>query len=205
MNDALKLREGYADTLFVGTVVTNQDPQNLDRIQVSVPQLYDPDLGDLPWIGCAKDSVFGQGASWGVHGAPAVGSSVIIELQGGDSHYPICTGSLKKTSAPGFASGTNWGFVDPKGNTLNVNLVTGDIKFTASAGVVWEIGADGSLTVTSSAPTTLVAPTINLDGNLNVTGNAVFGGTMKNLGVNVGSTHKHSGVASGSAKSGLPE
>ena len=151
----------------MGTVTNNKDPLDLDRIQVAVPQLYDPDLGELPWVGCSKDSAFGQGDTWGVHGAPAVGSSVVIELQRGDSHYPICTGSLKRKSAPGFKSGVNWGFVDPAGNTLNVNLATKEIKFTSSGGMVIQIDSGGNVKTTSAQWAH--------DGNLSTTGNVDVG------------------------------
>ena len=170
---------------------------NQDRIQVSIPQLYNPDLGELPWVGCVKGSIFGQGDTWGVHGAPAVGSKVVIELQGGDSHYPICTGSIKRKAADGFVSGTNWGFVDTKGNTLNVNLETGKIEFKAAAGVDFVIGADGSLKVTSALDATLTMPNVHLNSNLKVAGNFDCTGTMHNNGINVGSTHVHQVVSIG--------
>lgn len=205
MNDSLALRDSYKNLIFHGKVVTNVDPENLDRIQVSVPQLYDPSLGDLPWVGPMKYSPFGVGASWGVFGAPAIGSDVAIILQQGDPHYPLYIAGIQMTAMAGFISGTNWGFVDPAGNTLNVNLTTKEISFVAVAGVTVNIGGDGSMSVTTSGVTTVTAPTVNINANVNINGNVATNGTLTNNGTNVGSTHVHSGVMSGGSNTSGPQ
>ncbi len=205
MNDSLALRDSYKNLIFHGKVVTNVDPENLDRIQVSVPQLYDPSLGDLPWVGPMKYSPFGIGAGWGVFGAPAIGSDVAIILQQGDPHYPLYIAGIQMTAMAGFISGTNWGFVDPAGNTLNVNLTTKEISFVAVAGVTVNIGGDGSMSVTTSGVTTVTAPTVNINANVNINGNVATNGTLTNNGTNVGSTHVHSGVMSGGSNTSGPQ
>ena len=50
----------------------------------------------------------------------------------------------------------------------------------------------------------VVAPTIRLVGDLDVIGNITSTGTINNNGKNIGSTHQHSGVTSGSGSSGAP-
>ncbi|WP_408596565.1 phage baseplate assembly protein V [Pseudomonas sp. PLMAX] len=48
------------------------------------------------------------------------------------------------------------------------------------------------------------APTIKLNGDLEVIGNVKTTGTITNNGKNIGSTHQHSGVTAGSGNSGVP-
>lgn len=50
----------------------------------------------------------------------------------------------------------------------------------------------------------VVAPTIKLVGNLDVVGNITTTGTVVNNSKNIGSTHQHSGVTTGSGNSGVP-
>ena len=78
--------------LFLGTVVNNNDPLGLDRVQCSVPQLYDPQLGDVPWCMPIKSWWTGQGNGFGYFGVPPVGSTVLIELQDNDANFPVYRG-----------------------------------------------------------------------------------------------------------------
>lgn len=59
--------------------------------------------------------------------------------------------------------------------------------------------------VTVDAPTATVnAPDIQMNGNVQVTGNFSVNGSMTNNGKNIGSTHTHSGVQTGSGNTGAP-
>ena len=131
LNDALSLVEGYDGKYFLGKVVENADPLNLDRIKASVTNLYDPDLGDVPWAGPIKISPFGIGASYGWYGNPSVGSDVLILLQEGDIQYPLYM-SVQLTGNENFPSGSSWGFADPAGNTFKVEGAF--ITFTSASG-----------------------------------------------------------------------
>ena len=70
--------------------------------------------------------------------------------------------------------------------------------------------SDGGITVHSPTKIELSAPEIKFSGNTETTGtsstagNASFGASLENKGVNVGSTHTHSGVESGSKSTGNP-
>ena len=116
---------------------------------------------------------------------------------------------LQRYANDAFASGTTWGFKDPFGNMFHVDLTTGAIVFNAKAGVTFTIGADGSLSVTSKANTTITAPTVdinanvNIHGNVNIQGNVATEGSLTNNGVNVGSTHIHPDPQGGTT--GTPE
>lgn len=190
MNEALKLRSSYEDTYILGKVVNNVDVSatgaSRDRVQVAAPGLYDPDKGEVPWAGPMKFSPFGIGKDWGVYGAPYPGSDVILELQGGNANYPFYH-SIQRYSAPAEFSkpGKEWGFKDPRGNVLHVDLENGEIYFKASSGVAINIGSDGSLTIESSGGMTLKAPTLDIAADIR------HSGTLTSNGVNIGSTHIH--------------
>lgn len=197
LDDNLGLREAYKGRFFLGVVTENVDPLNLDRVQVSVAGLYEPTSGSVPWCGPIKISPFGISKDWGVYGAPAIGSDVLILLQDGDAHYPMYL-SIQRGAQPGFVSGTNWGFVDPFKNKLNVDLKTGAMKFVANAGVTFDISSEGALSVKAKSTATLTAPVFEFHGDVHTHG------ALTNNGVNVGSSHKHTGVISGGATTGGP-
>jgi len=59
--------------------------------------------------------------------------------------------------------------------------------------------------ITLSAPkVTIDTPTMNITGNVNVAGNMGVAGDLTNKDINVGSTHVHSGVQTGSYNTGAP-
>lgn len=211
LNAALELTAGYKGKWFHGVVVSNSDPLNIDRVQASVPGLYDPDLGAIPWAGPFKYTPFGSGPEWGVYGVPEVGSDVVILLQDGDPHYPVYY-SLQCHPNAEFPSGNSWGFVDPYGNKLKIER-NKTVTFQASAGVTFTISPSGNLSVTVAGTTSInstgdvniTAPTTTINGNAVVTGDLAVGGSMTNAGVNTGSTHTHPGVQPGSGNTGGPQ
>lgn len=169
MNDA----EDYVGKLLEGVVVDNNDPEGIDRVKATIPGIYST-AEDSPWIGPVKKSPFGSGSGWGTFGPPAVGSTLIVELQDGDPHYPVYHGVLLKSSHKTSDQKSKfhkdaWGFEDPDHNRLVVDLAAHTTSFTSSSGVKFEISASGDLTVTTPEHTV-----VNVGGNLSaqVTGNA---------------------------------
>lgn len=122
--------------LVVGTVVENNDPLGIARIKVQVPNLYDNDQGPIPWCLPSKKSPFGQGPGYGVYGTPKVGSPVRVSLQGGDPQHPVyeCDEYLAAHANTKFSDPNTWGFKDPGGSELWVNMQTGAWEFTHQAG-----------------------------------------------------------------------
>jgi uncharacterized protein involved in type VI secretion and phage assembly len=133
---------------IIGVVEDNDDPEGLGRIKVSIPNLFEPGQGDLPWIGPAKKSPFGIGSAWGVYGSPAVGSEVAIKFQDGNAHYGISEFDLysKANANPKFKDPKTWGFKDPAGNELFVNYDTGAWEFTHQSGLTIKYDVDGNRT-----------------------------------------------------------
>ncbi len=160
--------QDYKGKVFLGRVIENIDPEGTGRFKVSIPDLYTE--GEIPWVGGVRYSPFGIGGGFGFYGSPAIGSTAIIELQDGDSNMPICHGFIltNTNKDPRFASEKVWGYVDPSGNTLVVNMESQDWTWTHSSGTNYNVNQQGDLTVN-----VVQHQTINVTGNstMNVTGN----------------------------------
>lgn len=74
---------------YRGLVMQNIDPNQLGRIQVSVPAV----LGEasLPW---ALPAVPMAGIQSGIYTVPPVGANVWVEFEGGDTDAPIWSGGF---------------------------------------------------------------------------------------------------------------
>jgi hypothetical protein len=139
VNDSVNHKEDYGQGYYAGTVSVNTDSLGIARVQATVPGLFDPTQGAVPWIGAIKDSPFGFGTGpkgpYGVYGFPQVGSTVMVELQNGDEHKPLYQTLYTLPNAhPWFNVPTRWGFVDPSGNALQVDMSAGTWTFTHSSG-----------------------------------------------------------------------
>lgn len=164
---------------LLGEVIDNNDPLHLDRIKVKIPELYEPDLGELPWCMPVKNPIFGQGKTWGMYGVPAIGSIVLIELQNGDSNFPVYRGfaEIKPNVNSEFDSPQKWGFVDPSNNKLLVDMESQTFTFTHSSGSSLSFGPDQKVTITckdivanasNSAEVNTSSSTVNSDtSNIN--------------------------------------
>lgn len=160
--------------LLLGTVINNNDPLHLDRIQVEIPELFNPDMGELPWCMPAKNPVFGQGATWGLYGVPAVGSTVIIELQDGDSNFPVYRSfaQIQPNVNAEFDTPNKWGFIDPSGNKLFVDMETQTFQFTHSSGSVLTFSEGKQVTISCADITANVENTASVNcttSNVNCT------------------------------------
>lgn len=73
---------------YRGRVLDNQDPENLGRIQVSVPYI----MGETPLANWAMPCVPYAGPNAGMFTVPPVEANVWIEFEGGNINYPIWSG-----------------------------------------------------------------------------------------------------------------
>lgn len=202
VNDTLGAQEKYGQGYYIGTVTANTDTVGIGRVQASIPGLFDPEQGEVPFIGPLKDSPFGYGVGqkgpYGVYGTPQIGSTVKVELQGGDEHKPLYTTLITAKSAhPWFNSASRWGFVDPQGNSLQVDMQAGTWVWTHQSGD--SISYDGSgnvVRVVKASETDQVTQnsTKTVGGNLtfNVTGNADINCDSFNLNSSGTATYKAS-------------
>lgn len=151
VNDRLadaELDDKY-DGYIVGTVVENNDPLGIARIKVQIPNLLDSDQGPIPWCLPSKKSPFGQGPGYGVYGSPKVGSPVRVSLQGGDPQHPVyeCDEYLAAHANAKFKDPNTWGFKDPGGSELWVNMTTGAWEFTHQSGTFLKYDGQGDMTL----------------------------------------------------------
>lgn len=167
-------QDASEDHYILATVVSNTDPDGINRIQVDAPGIFDSHNGEVPMIGSHTYSPFGIGPTWGVYGSPYVGSVVKVKLQGGDTNQGQYEASAypKSFANPKFASPMTYGYKDPKGNELFVNLETGAWEWTHFSGFKQAYDGSGNLTVTAPANMTE-----NIQGALNIT---VHGATTLN-------------------------
>lgn len=106
--------------------------------------------------------------------------------------------------------------IDPFGNVIlinegNVNITTkGNVELTNQGNLAVSTKGnisfenDGNLSITTKGSAQISAASLHINAPTTIDGNtAVIGGLTDN-GTNVGSTHKHSDVAAGAAKTGVP-
>jgi uncharacterized protein involved in type VI secretion and phage assembly len=79
---------------YRGTVVDNQDPQNMGRIAVQVP-----DVSNVQTSTWAMPSAHFAGTQAGFFSVPPVGASVWVEFEQGDSDYPVWSGCFWGSAA----------------------------------------------------------------------------------------------------------
>ena len=166
-SQALGTQEQYED-LYLGLVISNEDPEGLDRVKAVVPNLYD-DAETAPWIGpSTKYSPFWCGPGFGTFGSPVKGSLIIIELQGGNPQFPVYSGSflhkqVKDANMMKLFHNLAWGFIDPSGNILVVDMKTQQLTFKHSTNVILTIeGGNLKLQVPGNVQA-------EIGGNLNAT------------------------------------
>lgn len=186
----------------IGYVTTNVDPDGIGRIQVRIPNVLDTDQGEVPWCLPTRISPFGQGPGYGVYGSPKLGSPVRVSFQNGDPHYPIYESDeyLKAHANPKFKTPDTWGFKDPGGSELFVNMTTGQWEFTHQSGTFLKYDGQGNvvLNVVKDSTTTVggnEATTIQGTLNFTVVGDVVLNAQSNvtanitgNLDVDVGGT-----------------
>ena len=222
VNDSVNNTEDYGEGYYAGTVASNADSEGIARIQANVPGLYDGSRGPIPWIGAIKDSPYGFGTGakgpYGVYGFPQVGSVVKVELQNGDEHQPLYTPLYTVPNAhPWFNVASRWGYVDPSGNSLQVDMSantwtwtheSGDsISYDGSGNVVRIVKGNDTSTITGNEDQTISgSQTSTISGSLTfqVTGTAnincsAFNLTSSGTATYTASLHQFNGPINASA------
>jgi hypothetical protein len=177
VNDSVNHAEDYSQGYYAGTVVANVDSLGMARVHVNAPGLFDSNAGEVPVVGAIKDSPYGFGVGskgpYGVYGFPQVGSTVMVELQNGDEHKPLYQTLLTAASAhPWFNVASRWGFVDPTGNSLQVDMAANTWVWTHESGdsIAYD-GTGNRVTIIKNNDTTNVTGkmTVQVEGNISVT------------------------------------
>ena len=181
LNNQLPQAE-LGNRLYKGIVVDNNDPLHLDRIKVRIDNLFEPDLGDVPWIFPIKHSRFGQGSNVGDFGVPAIGSVVIVELQGNDANFAYYSGFMltAENTVNDLVPG-QYRTIDQSGSVLDIDCVNNVFQYHHISGVIFRI-ENGQLIVQcdshlnmqvqgNTSITTQGQTDISSEGNVNINSN----------------------------------
>jgi phage protein D len=91
-----KAQRSWANSLVVGMVTNNNDPDKLGRVRVKFPSLGDD--AESSW---ARIASINAGSKRGVFMTPQPGDEVLVGFEHGDVHHPYVLGSLwNKQSLP---------------------------------------------------------------------------------------------------------
>jgi uncharacterized protein involved in type VI secretion and phage assembly len=176
---SLLLRENalqmLGPALFLANVVSVQDPQNRNRVQV---RLYNTDAvtgQDGPvW---ARVAVPFAGGSRGAFFIPDVGDEVVVAFVGGDPRFPIVMGSLwnGQDTAPETIGGSGqsvdrWTFTGKAGTRVAIveqPASNATISFTTPGGQTGTLTdqGGGSITFANSEQTTITIDTSGVTVN----------------------------------------
>ena len=169
-------------------VVRNYDPA---KYQVRVE--LQPEGNLTGWIPILSPWV---GNGWGLTAPPSIGDLVEVKFINGDIDAGIaCLRFYNDADVPlSTPSGEFW-LVHKSGAFLKL-LNNGSATITDGKGATMTMNGDG--TITSSALQWIHT------GALNVVGSVSLTGTFTNNGKNIGSTHTHTGVQTGSGTTGTP-
>lgn len=97
---------------------------------------------------------------------------------------------------------TDWSEVDP--NAVNINAPNGVVLRDSNNNCTITLTPTGVNVVIGSTSLLVQSSGVTVNGKFTVNGNVETTGTLKNNGVSVGSTHKHSGVQAGASNTGNP-
>lgn len=191
----------YTNDYIAGVVVFNEDPERRQRIKVSIPNLLEGPVGDLPWIAPILNSGFGITPSASTVSVPAVGTKVWVEFQEGNLDFGVAHGYIQSAAEKLPAElAVNYprrrGWVDPAGNTHFIDVTSGSeiMLLRHKSGTELTIFPDGRVKVSSvtkidmeaAESISFKAPTVKIEAD-----NIPTKGYLTNNEVNVGSTHKH--------------
>lgn len=126
---------------YRGVVVDNTDTLHLQRVFITVPQLFGRNSQSI--LAYPKGSFSGKG--YGAHLVPSKGDPVWVEFDQGNVRYPIWSyGHHNEIVKPPeeFNSNSIYGFKTPKGNTVLIDDEKGLINLTNSEGYKIQIIED---------------------------------------------------------------
>jgi len=96
----------------------------------------------------------------------------------------------------------NWSAVDP--NAVNINAPNGVVIRDTENNCTITLLPTGVTVAIGSTSLIVDGTGVIVNGKFTVNGNVETTGTLKNNGVSVGSTHKHSGIQTGTSNTGNP-
>jgi uncharacterized protein involved in type VI secretion and phage assembly len=146
---------------YRGTVVNSVDPQNMGRLQVTVP-----DVSNIQTSTWAMPSAALAGGQSGLFAVPPAGSNVWVEFEQGNSDYPVWSGGFWGSGAevPSAATSAPPGVQCIVLQSVNGNMLvisdqpgpSGGILLKSSSGASIAIN-DSGITITNGQATIQIA------------------------------------------------
>jgi uncharacterized protein involved in type VI secretion and phage assembly len=200
------------NSIVVGIVTNNKDPDALGRVKVSLPSLSDVESFWAP-VG-----VPAGGNERGISMLPMPGEQVIVAFENGDPSYPCVIGSIfngkdKPGSELALTDGSFALRSDHKANVhtkeditiqvdkgkLDIKIDNGDLTETVKGGYTGDVSgayklkATQAVTIESSQSVTIKAPSITVEAqaslalkgamiDIKASGVVTIGGSMINIG-----------------------
>lgn len=173
--DQQRSRNVLANKWLIAKVEDNQDPKKLQRVRISIPEVIEGPIDQLPWAIPFTLPTGGMANVGGVN-VPEVGAAVYVLLQDGDKHYPVYFGSaydhrrlidLFATNYP-----NRYGYQDSKQNWLYVDKTSGDVEIHHHSGTQIHIADNGEVTINVAANEQVTVAgdlTINVNGSTSLT------------------------------------
>lgn len=133
-------RYGRFYSTYRGEVTSNEDPENLGRLQISCAQLYGTEKPE-EWAWPRGNMA---GAGYGVFWIPQPGDPIYVSCLNGDPRFPLWEyGWWTKNSVPSGAKPKVYVFVTPKGQRVELNDDQNYIDIKHKDGFHVKLFADG--------------------------------------------------------------
>jgi phage baseplate assembly protein V len=182
-------------------------------VKVTFQGVGDSDVIETGWLPLGA---VGVGNGFGVMTAPNIGDMVMIAFTDGSNAAPKVVGRFfsNVNVPPAVPAGETW-IVHKSGSFMKFHA-DGSIEVNAAAGATYTAQSHTFTGPVTMNNTVLVKQTLTGQGGMavsgdngsgntsTITGNLNTTGTITNNGKNIGSTHAHSGVQSGSSNTGAP-
>ena len=150
MQEISSQKREFANRIFMGIVVDNEDPEFLQRVRIRVPVVYDGVKDEtLPWALPMYSSIQGNTKTVGAYSVPVIDSLLYVKFQDGDTHFPVygqiavTPETVKDESRINYPH--RYGMSDNKGNKLYVDTKEGDMRIDHHSGTSIHILPDGSV------------------------------------------------------------
>jgi Type VI secretion system/phage-baseplate injector OB domain len=124
---------------YKGFVFDNQDPLNLGRLKLKVPEVWGEEILDY-W---ALPKGMFSGNAKGFYNIPSVGDNIWVEFEKGDPNFPIWNyGWFSQNEPPTNAKPEVFIWQSKEGQRIELNDSTGEVKLTDKNGLVIQLKND---------------------------------------------------------------
>jgi len=155
-------------------VLDNNDPLKQGRIKAEViPYFVGIESSIIPWAVPKNLSVSGAGIGYGSSFIPDIGTKVWVFFEMGDVYQPVYDGEASDgvSGLPSFmltGYPNTRGFQTSSGIKFYINDLTQTVTINHPSGSSVVVDVTGDVAITSLNKIELDAPTVDVNGNLNV-------------------------------------